>query len=702
MAQYTLPTTKKYEKPVEEAETTEPKKPATLDDLLAQQPEGGYLGQGMRDLADLGYAAQRGITKGVISVPAVFGEIERLQRMGLRGVGVDVSPEPFLYGMKEYQSLIPSLATEARTPTARVVEKGLEYGVGAGVPMALPAKGAQALSTAARYATGGLAGLSRVPRSTAPATAVTQAPTVASEALQAGKLFGGIGATAGVAEEMAGETAGTATGLGLTGLTILGSLLRKSPATIAKQAVETIDPADIQRARDLQKVASEQGIPLSAFETLPSNQLRELADFVARSPEGQGLLGFMAGRQADIKPAIMNQIDTIQQTSRTKPEVANAAQKAADDYIDAARGNVTAATTDLYEAAKIQNIEPQLVSDIVKQLRDKKKLVGKDTAKAIDDMIGRLTGKGGRVVTNIGVLHDELKRLDAIIDMPALSAADATQKSVYGNLKDPIKSLRDALNTNPNQMAANAMFKERLTAFENMLGETGIEALNKANIKPKSAYRVVTDFEQVDPANIKAISTALNSQDPTIFPDLVRMWMENSADKAFKISATGEIPASAGVKFAQSIRGTDQARANLDAILDSVAEAQGVNATELKTGFNDMLDVLERTNILAPTGSRTATRGMLKEEIEGGAGLLGVDITAPTKGVSQMLQDMRRRNAVRRLSEVFTDEDSISALLKLAAEKDVSRKIAIVGGLFTTVREATQPDTGLLADQQVK
>lgn len=685
--------------PKASTEEAAPKKPATLDDLLAQQPEGGYLGQGLRDLADLGYASQRGIIKGVTSVPAVFGEIERLQRMGLRSVGVDVSPEPFLYGMKEYQSLIPSLATEARTPTARVAEKGLEYGVGALVPMTLPAKGAQALSTAARYATGGLAGLSRVPRLTAPATAVTQAPTVASEALQAGKLFGGIGATAGVAEEMAGETVGTATGLGLTGITILGSLLRKSPATIAKQAVETIDPADIQRARDLQRVAAEQGIPLSAFETLPSAQLRELADFVARSPQGKGLLDFMARRQADMKPAIMEQIETIQKSSRTKLQVATAAQKAADDYIDAARGNVTAATTKLYEAAKTQNIEPQLVSDIVKQLRDKKKVVGKDTAKAIDDMIGRLTGKGGRVVTNVGKLHDELKRLDAIMDMPPLSTADAAQKSIYGNLKDPIKNLRDALNTNPNQMAANAIFKERLTAFENMLGETGIEALNKANITPKSAYRVITDFEQVDPANIKGISSALNAQDPTLFPDLVRMWMDNSLDKSFKITATGEPSASAGVKFAQSIRGTDQARANLDAILDGVAEAQGVNATELKTGFNDMIDVLERTNMLPAMGARTQPRGMLKEEIEGGAGLLGFDVTAPTKGLSQMLQDMRRRNAVRRLSEVFTDEDSISALLKLAAEKDVARKTAIVGGLFTTVRETTQPETGLLADQ---
>jgi len=692
MAQYTLPTQKKYQKPVKEVEATEPKKPATLDDLLAQQPEGGYFGQSMRDLADLGYAAQRGITKGVLSVPAVFGEIERLQRMGLRGAGVDVSPEPFLYGMKEYQSLIPSLSTEARTPTARVAEKGLEYGVGAGVPMSLPTKVGQVLPAVSRGVQNLRNLLSRTPRAT------TEAPTVASEALQAGKLFGGIGVTAGVAEEMAGETAGTATGLGLTGMTILGSLLRKSPATIAKQAIETIDPDDIQRARDLQRVAAEQGIPLSAFETLPSAQLRELADFVARSPEGQGLLDFMAKRQADIKPAIMNQIDTIQQTSRTKKKVAIDAQKAAEEYINKARGNVTAATTDLYEAAKIQKIEPQLVSDIVKKLRSMKATAGQDTVKEINNIIGRLTVRG-KPITNVGKLQSELKRLNKKQDAAPITSDDAVAKEIMAELKEPISDLRDALNTNPNIMAANAIFKERLTAFENMLGETGIEALNKANITPKSAYRVITDFEQVDPANIKSIATALNSQDPTIFPDLVRMWMENSADKAFKISTTGEIPASAGVRFAQSIRGTDQARANLDAILDSVAEAQGVNATELKTGFNDMLDVLERTNMLPAIGARTQPRGMLKEEIEGGAGLLGVDITAPTKGFAQMLQDMRRRNAVRKLSEVFTDEDSISALLKLAAEKDVSRKRAIVGGLFTTVRETTQPDTGLLADQ---
>jgi hypothetical protein len=48
---------------------------------------------------------------------------------------------------------------------------------------------------------------------------------------------------------------------------------------------------------------------------------------------------------------------------------------------------------------------------------------------------------------------------------------------------------------------------------------------------------------------------------------------------------------------------------------------------------------------------------------------------------------------------MFTDEDSISKLLELAAEKDMARKSAIVGGIFTTVRETTEPDTGLLADQ---
>lgn len=679
-----------------------PKKPATLDDVLAQQPEGGYLAQGMRDLADLGYAAQRGIVKGGISVPAVLGEVERLQRMGLRGVGLDVSPEPFLYGMEEYQSLIPSLATEAKTATGRIAETGLEYGVGAAIPMGLPAKTAKAVGTVSGgvmdfLRRGGLAGMARTPRTVAPA--VTTAPTVASEALKTGKLFGGIGTAAGLAGEVGGQTAETATGLGLTGATILGSMFRRSPAGMLKGITERLSPEDIERARLLQETSQRLGLPLSAFETLDSQQLREVADYVARQPEGQGLLDFIATRQSDIKPTIEAQIQNIQKTSRTKPKVAIAAQKAANNSITKARGNVTRATTELYEAAKAESIEPQLVSDIVKKLRDMKSTAGKDTVDEINKIIGRLTGKGGRVVTNVNKLRSELRRLSTLQESAGVLSQDARMKDIINEIGEPISDLRDALNTNPNIMAANAIFQDGLVKFEDALGLSGIEALDKVGIQPKSVYRLITDPEQIDPENIRAISSALNAEDPTIFPDIINMWMTNSVDRATAITMAGEEPVSAGVKFAKAIRGTDQARANLDAILEGVADAQGVDATQLKTGFNDMLDVLERTNLLPPAGSRTAQRQAMKEDIEGRGLLFGFDVTKPLGTLEKALQERRRMNTVRRLSDMFTDEDSVSKLLELAAEKDMARKRAIVGGFFTTVRETTEPDTGLLADQ---
>lgn len=685
-----------------ETEATEPKKPATLDDLLAQQPEGGYFGQGMRDLADVSRAAQRGITKGVISVPAIFGEIERLQRMGLRGIGYDVSPDPFLYGMEEYQSLIPSLATEAETATGRVVETGLEYGVGAGIPMGLPAKTAKAVGTIGGgvmdfLSRGGLLGASRAPRAVTPAA--TTAPTVASEALKTGKLFSGIGTAAGLAGEAGGQMAETGTGLGLTGATILGSMFRRSPAGMLKGVTERLSPEDIERARLLQETSQRLGVPLSSFETLDQQQLRDVADFVAQQPEGQGLLDFLATRGEAVPKVISQQIDTIQRTSKTKPQVADAARKAADEYIEAARGNVTAATTNLYEAAKTQSIEPKLVSDIIADLRSKKATVGKDTAREIDNLIGRLTIKGGKPQTNIGVLHDELKAYDALMDMPAMTTADSARKSATANLRNPLNKLRDALNTNPEQMAANAVFQQGLDSFNTMLGKTGIEALKQNNLSVSSAYRFITDTKNVDPRTIRGISTALNSQDPTIFPDLVNTWMVNSLDKATAITMAGEEPVSAGVRFAKEIRGTKQARANLDAILEGVADAQGVDATQLKTGFDDMLDVLERTNLLPAVGSRTFQRGDIKEAIEGRGLLFGLDVTKPLGTLEKSMQERRRTSTVRRLSDMFTDEDSISKLLELAAEKDMDRKRAIVGGIFTTVRETTEPDTGLLADQ---
>ena len=688
--------------PQADTEEAAPKKPATLDDVLAQQPEGGYLAQGMRDLADLGYAAQRGIVKGGISVPAVLGEVERLQRMGLRGVGLDVSPEPFLYGMEEYQSLIPSLATEAKTATGRIAETGLEYGVGAAIPMGLPAKTAKAVGTVSGgvmdfLRRGGLAGMARTPRTVTPA--VTTAPTVASEALKTGKLFGGIGTAAGLAGEVGGQMAETGAGLGLTGATILGSMLRRSPAKMLKGITERLSTEDIERARLLQETSQRLGLPLSAFETLDSQQLREVADYVATKPEGQGLLDFIASRGEAMPEVISAQIDTIQRTSKTKPQVADAARKAADEYIEAARGNVTAASTKLYEAAKTQSIEPKLISDIIADLRAKKGTVGKDTAREIDNLIGRLTIKGGKPQTNIGVLHDELKAYDKLMEITPTTTSDAAKQSAAANLRDPLNKLRDALNTNPEQMAANAVFQQGLDNFNTMLGKTGIEALKQNNLSVSSAYRFITDTKNVDPRTIRGISTALNSQDPTIFPDLVNTWMVNSLDKATAITMAGEPPVSAGVRFAKEIRGTKQARENLDAILEGVADAQGVDATQLKTGFNDMLDVLERTNLLPPTGSRTAQRQAMKEDIEGRGLLFGFDVTKPLGTLEKAMQERRRISTVQRLSDMFTDEDSISALLRLAAEKDMARKRAIVGGFFTTVRETTEPETGLLADQ---
>lgn len=692
MAQYTLPTTKKYQKPVDEV-VDEPKKPVTLDDVIAQQPEGGYLMQGMRDLADLGYATQRGIVKGGISLPALFGEAERLGRMGARRLGYDVSPDPFLYGMEEYQSLIPSLATQAQTATGRVAETGLEYGVGAAIPMGLPAATAKTVGT-----------VLRTPRAVIPAVipAVTNAPTVASEALKAGKLFGGIGTAAGLAGEVGGQTAETATGLGLTGATILGSMFRRSPAGMLKGVTERLSPEDIERARLLQETSQRLGIPLSSFETLDSQQLREVADYVARQPEGQGLLEFLATRGEAMPEVISQQIDTIQRTSKTKPAIADAAKKAADEYIEAARGNVTAASTKLYEAAKTQNIEPKLISDIIADLRAKKGTVSKNTAREIDNLIGLLTVKGGKPQTNIGVLHGELKEYDKLMEITPTTTSDAAKQSAAANLRDPLNKLRDALNTNPEQMAANAVFQQGLDNFNAMLGKTGIEALKQNNLSVSSAYRFITDTKNVDPRTIRGISTALNSQDPTIFPDLVNTWMVNSLDKATAITMAGEEPVSAGVRFAKEIRGTKQARANLDAILDGVADAQGVDATQLKTGFNDMLDVLERTNLLPAVGARTQPRQAMKEAIEGRGLLSAIDVTKPLGILDDALKERRRISTARRLSDMFTDEDSISKLLELAAEKNMARKRAIVGGIFTTGRETTEPaepDTGLLADQ---
>ena len=112
------------------------------------------------------------------------------------------------------------------------------------------------------------------------------------------------------------------------------------------------------------------------------------------------------------------------------------------------------------------------------------------------------------------------------------------------------------------------------------------------------------------------------------------------------------------------------------AVIDNVAKAKGVDAKDLKVGFEKMINVLERTGRVANLnnpgfdGAGKATKSVLKD-------------LAMMKTFNHMVRlatkwgEFKSGRAWEELANVFTQENSVQALVQLAKTKPDSKRATL-------------------------
>jgi len=263
------------------------------------------------------------------------------------------------------------------------------------------------------------------------------------------------------------------------------------------------------------------------------------------------------------------------------------------------------------------------------------------------------------------------------------------------------KSLDEALQTNENIAEARRIFQEATPEVTRVVGYSGLRDLAKTD-KIDQAVDIITNPKTATPESIGILSSSLNAQDPTVFPKIAKKWLDDSAEAAKKISPAGQVPLSSGVKFVKAVRGTEGSKqeAVMNAVLDGVAQAKGINSAQMKQGFNNLLDVLQRTNLIDTFGSPTATRKRAAEDVAETTGLvsraLQFDITAPTAKIGRALQQKGIERVHTQIANALVDDDAVSAIMKLASLDANSRAAQnLVANILNPVRE-----TGQMLDQR--
>jgi hypothetical protein len=169
------------------------------------------------------------------------------------------------------------------------------------------------------------------------------------------------------------------------------------------------------------------------------------------------------------------------------------------------------------------------------------------------------------------------------------------------------------------------------------------------------------------PENIRALYTGMNAQDPTAFPGLARTWLQNAFNDATQRIQSGD-NRMMGANFAKDVFGTDQQRANFQEVLRGVAQAHGVDPNQLVQGANTLMQTLEATGKVPGSGSPTATRGQLADQLSKSRFADGVSAISsnPLGFLSTRIRGAMMAGRYGQLADVFTAPDSVQQIVKMA------------------------------------
>jgi hypothetical protein len=526
-----------------------------------------------------------------------------------------------------------------------------------------------------------------------------------SSTLKAAAPYSVVGALAGAAEEVEPGYGGPA-GMALT-VPVALVQARKGRATKILEDIKSAGPEAIA----LQAAGREVGVPLSAAETLGSEQVKTLAEQAAKQPSAARILDPMIeARATQVPSAQAGLLDDIFPATTDPRAVSRQAQEAASAEMAAVKKQRQEVTSPLYEAAGKKIVSEPAIDELIALAREAKKGVspGGPTSKAIDTFISRISTptkakkpKGLKSVkTEISVSQPSRK---PVVEVDRLESARKefaqkleldpakNSKAMLSEAKGVIggklnKKLDDILIKVPELRTARQTHQEITENIVNAVGDSGVAAMAKANIKPGKAADIISPASKENrPKTISAVADSLNKQDETVFPKLARYWLENTVFKAPR-------DANIGVVFEKAARGEGGIQAqNFDAMIAGVAKAKGQDPKRVVTAVNKVMDVLKATGetkaLRTPSG--------VTEPVKAEGGLLSRGPLNIIDTISDKIRNMGAKKFYKQFAEAMVADDSINALENLARTNATRDQYAAF--LNTLIVPARDTTGGLLA-----
>jgi hypothetical protein len=468
---------------------------------------------------------------------------------------------------------------------------------------------------------------------------------------------------------------------------------RHTAADVANQATRNVTQDQLNQAHALVQESYKLGSPITGAEALakitgasPLTAVQRVTENLPQSSETMAT--FMAKRPQANEQMVANALRNIspnQPTSQTPVALQQAGQK----VIRGAEQSVTANVDPFYQQgmAEMRNISankalPVLPNEVNALMQNS----------AIEDALKHVvndsySGVKGLSINDPRTLNAAKIYLDAQYKNFSKAISNNEDKTKAGNAYGASRELDQFLSSKSPMYAQGS--KNYETAYKTQIeplktspvgqiaeGNVGQEVLMPN--KPISLY----------PTDIKRTVELLRRKDPNAVPDWTRQQLEGIFNETGQNLQNGPNQFG-GAKFAATIQGNKQQKANLQALVQESAGKEAYN------GFQRVLNNLEAQGTRQGAGSQTSFNNQFQKELSEGGPLAAAKLIFKPSEVATKYEEYRLGKNANKLADMLTNPDSIKQLQDLARTKPNTAKEralvnSIVGGYVAQKPEMTE------------
>ena len=454
--------------------------------------------------------------------------------------------------------------------------------------------------------------------------------------------------------------------------------LRHTAASVANQATRNVTPEQLKIADALVKESYQPNFtPITGAEALakvtgasPLTAVQRVVENLPQSSET--MASFMAKRPQANEQMIANALRNIspnQPTSATPMNLKNAA----GDLMAGAQKSLTENNDALYKKAGGVSVYPApaiFANDRIAEAVD----AVTNTAK-----YGVKNGDPNSFKTLIAAkkyLNDEYQE--------QVKSASGLKRGAGAVTSEAENLLSNYLKEQSPEYAKGA--KNYETAYKtqfNALNESPVGQIAEGKVgseilmpnKPVSLY----------PADIKRTVELLRRKDPSAVPDWTRQQLEGIFNETGQNLQNGPNQFG-GAKFAATIQGNKQQKANLQSL---VQESAGMQAYQ---GFERVLNNLEAQGTRQGAGSATSFNNQFQRELSEGGALAAAKLVFKPSEVATKYEEWQLGKNANKLADMLTNPDSIKQLQDLARTKPNTAKERLLVNSLTGGYVAQKPE----------